>query len=617
MPNDDGQFSPGTERGGEKTRELTTRTTDHDDYVANPGAEDYRRVALIGLDRRDHRLAIEQIGAALAFDPMCPQSLAILERIAHEAPRRCLENDDAFFGAAAVRAWALARHGELEEALLELLAVARFRPDIPYLVWAREWLAAPCAARPRWEHVGPAFSALFERMRDADDLDACAATVHAAVAALEAFREVSDQRAAVTVLTTAFLRLLGRHEHAVRVVEAERARAPNFLLSFELGNLHRDAGDLVAAVPCFREAATLAPDEPRIQLALADALLDHADFGDAAETYARVARLVPLHARAPATALFARALAEPSSSARTQLERLAAEERPGGLAQRLAHELAELDTVLSSPMDPISRVVADALTRMHDGPAGRRVQIRIRSDHPAPPSARLALTLGARALGVTAELRLDGPHVGAAEDASWFPVGGCDATSWPSPDEQIVAALAALAATPFGDRAWAEGAAAAIRDWTPEQRTQLPRAMVQPVTPPPGWHALRWVYVTQVAAAYCIAATSATWEGSQRREWLFAIAGGLDDYTAAAAVIGLGCIARQEPGARPEIEALFAKLFDRRRASDGRSPSEYPLVVSWLSLPGLDTDLRHRLWQRRRRLRAVVAHVPPSDPEAQ
>lgn len=602
MPNDDARSTPDSFDGARP----------HGDFVANPGAEDYRRAARMGLDRGDHRLAVEQIGAALTFDPMSRESLAILERIADEAPRSCLEDDDAFFGVGAVRAWALARHERLEEALIELLAVARFRPDIPYLAWAPEWLRAPSPARLRWEHLGPAFSALFESMRDAEGLDASAPTLHAAVAALETLREISDHRAAVTVLMTAFLRLLGRHEEAVSVVEAERARASSHLLSFELGNLHRDGDDLAAAATCFREAAALAPDEAPIQLALADTLLDSGDFRGAAETYARVAQLVPTHSGARARALFARSIADPTSSARTELDDLAAEDGPGGAAHRLAQELAELETVLSSPLDPISRVVADALTRLQKRPPDRRVQIRVRSDHPAPPSTRLALTLGAAALGVTAELHLEGPRGGEPDygSPSGAAVDDRDIMSGPAPDPQTVSAVAALAATPFDDLAWAEGAAAAVRDWTAEQRAQLPRAMMHPLPPPPGWHAIRWVYVTQVATAYCIAASSTSGEGSRARATLRAIALGRDDYTAAAAVIGLGWIARHESAARTEIEALFAQLFDRSGATDAHSPLEYPLVVSWLRLPTVDAAWRRRLWQRRRRLKAVVAGPP-------
>jgi len=334
-------------------------------FVENPGVEDYRRAALDGLRRRDFHLAFEQIAAALSFDPTAAESLALLDRFVREAPRGAAwlrEGEDPFFGAAPVRAYTLARSGELNEALLMLLEVVQYRPDVPYLSWVRSWLRNGAAAELRWEDLGPALSGFFERTRGADtDLAACAANMEAAIALLEALRERTAERAGATVLMTAFLRRLGRLNEALRVVTAEHGRAPSFLLAMELANIHRDRGDVDAMVPSLRAAAELAPDEVSVLLTLGDVLLDCGDFEPAAQAFDQALRVAPDHPRARPAALFARWHAEPDPALRSELRQLTQRGMDDGYGPRLEREVAELDTVLPSPLDPISRVVADAL----------------------------------------------------------------------------------------------------------------------------------------------------------------------------------------------------------------------------------------------------------------
>lgn len=577
-------------------------------FIENPGVDDYRRAARVGLERRDFHLAFTQIAAALSFDPTAPGSLALLDRLVREAPRGAAwlqEGEDPFFGAAAVRAHLLARRGELNEALLGLLEVVQYRPDIPYLAWIRSWLHDGAAAELRWEDLGPALSSFFERTRGADtDLAACAANMEAAVALLEALRERSAERAGATVLMTAFLRRLGRSDEALRTATAEHGRAPSFLLAMELANIHRDRGDLDAMIPSLREASERAPDEASVLVALGDELLDHDDFEPAARAFERALRVAPAHPRARPAALFARWHAEPDPALRSELGRLTRRGMDDGYGSLIEREAAELDTVLPSPLDHFSGVVADALAKMRSTPRGRRVQINVRSERPPPPSAQLALSLGGSLLGITAEMRCEGPVAEASGQGAllWTLVEGRWAPADPPPDPRVSTAVAALASTPFDDEAWARDAAALTGAFSEAERAQLLRAFVHPSPPPADWHPVRWVYVTQVATAFCIAVPGGDRVGSARRDWLCTIARGPDDYTVAAAVIALGRIARTEPAARAEVEALFADLLDLRRDGAGDSPSEHPLLVSWLRLPAVAQNQRRRLWQRRRQL---------------
>jgi hypothetical protein len=103
-----------------------------------PTEADYAEGARIALDKRDMRLALEQIGGALSLRPMSVEHRAMLDLILSRTPRPLdllPQRGSAFFGAAAVRAWALVRAGRLNEGILQLFDVAHFRPNIPYLAW--------------------------------------------------------------------------------------------------------------------------------------------------------------------------------------------------------------------------------------------------------------------------------------------------------------------------------------------------------------------------------------------------------------------------------------------------------------------------------------------------
>ena len=231
------------------------------DFVEQPSAEDYARAARQAIAAEDWRLAFEQTGAALAFNP---ESAAYLELLAEalQGAREPLAylnlSEDAFFGLVAVRAWALNRVGNFDEALETLLEVVLFRPEIPYLSWLPTWLrAAPAITRTTLERNWPLLREFFELVRGATAKSSFTANVDGAAALLGAFRAKSIEPVPVTLLHSALLRACGRSVEALTLVRAAADRLKNSLVFVELANIAEELGDEAQRREALRRAAEL------------------------------------------------------------------------------------------------------------------------------------------------------------------------------------------------------------------------------------------------------------------------------------------------------------------------------------------------------------------------
>lgn len=58
-------------------------------WVENPSIDDFARAARDAFDRGDNSLALEQVAAALSFDPLRPDLLLLLERTLAREDERC------------------------------------------------------------------------------------------------------------------------------------------------------------------------------------------------------------------------------------------------------------------------------------------------------------------------------------------------------------------------------------------------------------------------------------------------------------------------------------------------------------------------------------------------
>lgn len=115
-----------------------------DEVVVNPTAADYVRAARYAFGRKKRAFALRQLSAAVVLEPLQGAHRALLEEmlatVADPVGEVPLTAAGTFFGIAACRAWLLARVGQTSGALRVLGQVLAFRPHLPFLVWAEEWI---------------------------------------------------------------------------------------------------------------------------------------------------------------------------------------------------------------------------------------------------------------------------------------------------------------------------------------------------------------------------------------------------------------------------------------------------------------------------------------------
>lgn len=115
-----------------------------DEVVVNPTAADYVRAARYAWGRKKRAFALRQLSAAVVLEPLRAEHRALLEEmvatVADPVAEVPLTAEGTFFGIAACRAWLLARSGQAQGAMTVLARVLEFRPELPFLAWAEEWL---------------------------------------------------------------------------------------------------------------------------------------------------------------------------------------------------------------------------------------------------------------------------------------------------------------------------------------------------------------------------------------------------------------------------------------------------------------------------------------------
>lgn len=419
-----------------------------DDTIANPTAADYATAAQHALTAGNLPLAIEQVAAALSFDPLERSYVALLDRILEKTRDPIVATavrEDAFFGRFAVHAHALAAAGRFNEALPVLAQAVVFRPEIPYFEWLRGWTrngAALGAVDERSVEAATANVLRVESPALERNLQALAAFIMAALHA-----RGRGARDPLLLLAAMVLRRIGALDEALALLSDHVRAAPTWASRCEYARLLRAAGKTEAAVESLRSAIELSPEETSTYLDLGDALLEIGEHTEARAAYARGGQ-------------------------------------PEIAERAVAHDEALYQTTLPAPNDSAARVVRDVLQRASRLPADRPIRARVRVDRPEPPSVHIAFRLGLARLGRTGELVFESEHPAPPAPP---PMSGAH-----------VATVASLAERQFHIDEWFGAASGGeVRD--------LIAIMSDPPAPPDRFESTDWVQRVQVAAAMHLA----------------------------------------------------------------------------------------------------------------
>jgi tetratricopeptide (TPR) repeat protein len=540
--------------------------------IENPTAADYTTAAEFGLRTGDLALARTQIAAALTFDPLDADRLALADRILVASGDTSRAEGSHFFGDIALRARALARVGRFSQALSLLVQAVEFRDDVPYLAWTREFpsdaLAAPrkpdehdqalVASLARWlvrlpSALSPAAGTSVNLAVTAELLARWATSPGAPRAAKQGRRDEADAPARRRRQDAAMLFSVLQRRLSKLLDEQSRAlllgcftEEPTAVVAGELGRLFQAAGSFADAARWFGEAAALEPTAPEYRLDRANAELRAGLWEEARETYVGMSEgdagpwgqvdRAYLDARLTGdTSDEGAARADPTAAEATLLaltRNVVIDEAIRRRAGALLADARAFVRDLPLPADALTRIAFDRLraVAMEASRAGsvapttsqppRVLEVRVESDEAAPWSLRVAFARGLESLGATGHLLV------AIDDAVR-----------PPPSRFLVAADdRAVPHTTLGPasteaRAWLREIVQqgddiptlvrGVERATPliDPARAVLAAALDPVAPPPSRHPLRWVLSQQLVASLALVRRAAAGDAEAARLW--------------------------------------------------------------------------------------------------
>lgn len=280
------------------------------------------------------------IAAALTFDPLRDDWLEVVDAIAERSkdPLALAELEPSgFFGLLAVRALLLAKLSRHVEALALQLEVAAFRPDIPYLAWARRYLTGARLAEDDLQVVGPGLSGYFRALpTEIATQSPERANAEAALAIVRTLRRSFPRQEQLAYFEGLLLRKLGAFEEAKQVCAQDVSVMPSWFTAVGLAASYRALGLVDEALESYRLALQYAPRDVATLVDIADLNLDAARYDEASAAYTSALEIEPEHPWASASQLFVTFRRTGETQALERLKRLAQEgnERARQLLER-------------------------------------------------------------------------------------------------------------------------------------------------------------------------------------------------------------------------------------------------------------------------------------------
>ncbi len=291
-----------------------------------PGAPRSRRAASVpqtpeqefqsasaAYERRDSRRALHHLAEAIAADPAHPERLRLLEEIlsaTNTSPEQLLdENDQGYYAAEALRAYALHRSGRTPEALELLLAITRAKPDAHYLeAWAVDWLEeATSLSLLDADLIGYLAGVVVTPFPEHHALDdARREWLERLLGLMERFRAAHPVDAYFRAGYVALLRKLGRFDEALAEANRLYYDHPEWQTAVAVANVERYRGEPEHAIAWFETALKHDPEDVTARNDIADLYLERADWRNALRWYEEVLQREPRHPWALPSAAYCR-----------------------------------------------------------------------------------------------------------------------------------------------------------------------------------------------------------------------------------------------------------------------------------------------------------------------
>ncbi|OJT24554.1 hypothetical protein BO221_15505 [Archangium sp. Cb G35] len=599
---------------------------------SHPTPEQDLAVAREALANGDVHHAARHLAGALASDPLHPEFLDTAEALLRAGPENAAEliplnNDGGWFGEVALHAWLLARTGNATPAVCLLLQVAEVKPEVPYLVWARQWLESPDFVRA----VDPmSVASAAERFLQQVDLSTHPSLAERILDVLARIRAVHGDSGLLMMVHARTARGARRFQEALDIALAYEREHPDWMAAVSVANGYRYLGDLTSAVAYFRRAVERDPEDLSARLDIGDLLWEIGQEKESLAAYEEVLAREPEHPWALPSALLLRAHVSGTLELAQRFVRYA-EAHPDNERASALHQMLRASGYTPPPegepwvdflpepteatINSIRQILGAVAKKEFEVKASSRLKMTVGYVE-APSAIRSArLELAELAEGVTLDITVQSiqkpdPRAhrsqgllarlgfGKKRPVLWRYEGTEPSPAVEPPPAEVAGRVGALAAKPFRMESWRAEAASIARELERVSPLELAAVMVHPPPKPEGVRTWNWFIAVQMAAALVLAETGGG------RELLVELLHGPMDWVGEAAIVALTEHALAHPG---EVGAVFKELTALlgQRPSEGSWCLEYPLVVRMLRLPGLPADFRERLQEWRGRSESI------------
>jgi tetratricopeptide (TPR) repeat protein len=552
----------------------------------------------------------------LSFDPGNPEWIDLLERYlaaGQPDPEQLIpRGEKAYYTSEAMRAYLWYRQGRLADACELLVQVTHAKQDSRYLeAWALGWLEPPGVVESLPEELGlMLFSLALGRFPEARLSPVRRLQEIRRWARLcDRFARVYPGEGMTGMLRAGLFRKAGYFAEAEALVRPALQRAPDWHLATALGLILRQKGDLSGAEQAFSYALQLDPTDMSARLEAGDTFFERERWQDALCWYENALALDQRQEWAYPSALFCRWML--TEDERQVRELLDLARKGNGRAQQLYNQL--YFNALPEPADATAnclRQIREMLLKEPGKGEGSTMSLTVSGLE--APSNTLAFRLEMEAL--QQNLRLDvkvekvaqpDPRVSITEIKYllWKYDGTDPSPGLPPPGPDVVRRITELARMPYDEDACWAAASHVAEALGPARVAEILAVMVHPPAVPEGATALAWLPRVQHAAMYAAAQVDAGWDGSVRREALFSVLLGPQDWSTEAAIRALTRIARENETYAPAMGEAFQQLADHRPRG-GYCWWEHTLYQCWLELPHLFPGEREELQKKLKEIQA-------------
>jgi tetratricopeptide (TPR) repeat protein len=255
------------------------------DFIDEEDPDELGDQARAALEAGDHAEALRLMGHALYQSADDEGLHRLLEDIVRDFSGDALEllpDGEVDATVHALRAWLLARRGELSEAIDRLLVQHAVDPQDPYLGWAVRWLRAPGAVESiEVEPIARRLAAIADQLPlDVDQFER--ERIAEFVPVSDALLARHPRHPRLACAAACILRKIGELERARELAESAVKLDPSFSSFVCLARVEGSLGDLAAARTSYESARELAREETerlRAQAELGALLCAQAETG--------------------------------------------------------------------------------------------------------------------------------------------------------------------------------------------------------------------------------------------------------------------------------------------------------------------------------------------------